>query len=196
MFKVGLTGGIGSGKTLVSEVFKHLGIPVFNADQESKNIVNTNTEIIQSLKNEFGNNIYNEKGIDRRKLAEVIFNNQEALLKVNHIIHPKVREYFFTWTNRFKSKPYVIEEAAILFESKANIEMDFTINVHADKLIRIKRVVKRDKVNSELVESRIANQLSDEERIALADFTINNNGNEMILPQVVEIHNNILKRIK
>jgi len=196
MLKIGLTGGIGSGKTLVSEVFKHLGIPVFNADHESKIIVNTDIEIIQSLKKEFGNSIYNEKGIDRKKLAEVIFNNQEALLKVNQIIHPKVREYFFTWTNRFKNKPYVIEEAAILFESKANIEMDLTINVHADQLIRIKRVVERDKVNSELVESRISNQLSDEERIALADFTINNNGNEMILPQVVEIHNKILKNIK
>jgi dephospho-CoA kinase len=196
MLKVGLTGGIGSGKSLVSEVFKRIGIPVFNADQESKSIVNTDEEVIRSLKEEFGNSIYNHDGIDRKKLAAIIFNNQDALLKVNQIIHPKVRAYFFEWTKSFENKPYVIEEAAILFESKANIEMDFTINVHADELVRVKRVIERDKVSKGIVESRISNQLTNEERITLADFTIHNNGDEMILPQILKIHSEILKSVK
>ena len=196
MLKVGLTGGIGSGKTVVAEIFNRLGISVFNADLESKNIINTDIEIVQYLKKEFGDNIYTSDGINRRKMASIIFNDKKALSKVNSIIHPKVREYFIKWMNNFKNTPYVIEEAAILFESKAYKEMDITINVHADELIRINRVVERDKTNIEAVKNRIKNQLSDKERIALADFTIYNNGNKMILPQVLEIHNQILNRIK
>ena len=196
MLKVGLTGGIGSGKTLVGEIFNHLGIPVFNADLESKNIINTDIEIVRYLKNKFGDDIYTPDGINRQKMASIIFNDKKVLAEVNLIIHPKVREYFIKWMNNFKNTPYVIEEAAILFESEAYKELDITINVHADELIRINRVVERDRTNIEAVKSRMKNQLSDKERIALADFTIDNDGNKMILPQILEIHNQIIKRIK
>ena len=196
MLKVGLTGGIGSGKTLVSKIFKHLGVPVFNADQEAKKIVNADPEIIKTLKKRFGNSIYSDNGIDRKKLADIIFNDEKALKKVNQIIHPKVREYFNIWAKNNLHLPYVIEEAAILFESKANVDMDFTINVQANELIRIKRVVDRDNVSKDLVKSRMNNQMSDKERGSLADFTIDNDGDKMILAQVIKIHNKILKRIK
>lgn len=196
MLKVGLTGGIGSGKTLIGSIFNHIGIPVFNADLESKNILNTDIEIIKYLKNKFGDDIYSSEGINRKKLASIIFNNEKLLTEVNSIIHPKVREYFANWINNFKSASYVINEAAILFESGVYKDMDITINIYADELLRINRVVKRDKTNVEAVKSRIKNQLSDKERIDLADFTIYNDGNKMILPQVLEIHNEILKNIK
>lgn len=193
MLKVGLTGGIGSGKTLISEIFARLGIPVFNADLESKKIVNSDPEVIDALKTEFGNDLYTSLGVNKKMLAEIIFSDEIALKKVNQIIHPKVRNYFNVWMISNENAPYVIEEAAILFESKANLEMDFTINVHADELIRIDRVVKRDNINTELVKERMKNQLSDKERISLSDFTIYNEGEQMVLPQVLEIHNKIIK---
>lgn len=195
MIKVGLTGGIGSGKTLVSEIFIRLGIPVFNADNESKSILNTDKEVIQQIINNFGD-LYTENGINREKLASIIFNDQIALETINSIIHPKVREYFHSWAAKHVNAKYVIEEAAILFESNAYKELDVTINVHADELIRISRVIVRDKTTAESVKSRMNNQWSDKERIELADFTIYNNGDKMVLPQVLEIHNQILKRIK
>ncbi len=195
MIKVGLTGGIGSGKTLVSEIFFRLGIPVFNADFEAKAILDTDKEVIQQITNNFGA-IYTENGIDREKLALIIFNDQVALKTINSIIHPKVREYFHSWIAKHANAKYVIEEAAILFESNAYKELDITINVHADELVRINRVIKRDKTTDESVKSRMNNQWSDKKRIELADFTIYNSGDKMVLPQVLEIHNQILKRIK
>jgi dephospho-CoA kinase len=193
MLKVGLTGGIGSGKTLISEIFTRLGISVFNADLESKKIINSDPEVIDALKTEFGNDLYTSLGVNKKMLAEIIFSDEIALKKVNQIIHPKVRNYFNVWMISNENAPYVIEEAAILFESKANLEMDFTINVHADELIRIDRVVKRDNINTELVKERMKNQLSDKERISLSDFTIYNEGEQMVLPQVLEIHNKIIE---
>ncbi len=191
MIKVGLTGGIGSGKTLVSEMFSRLEIPIFNADHEAKFILNNDPEVIIQIKNTFGG-IYDTKEINRKKLASIIFNNQEALEKINSIIHPKVREYFNNWIKKQHSAKYIIKEAAILFESNAYKDLDATINVHADELVRINRVVKRDKTSIEEVKSRIKNQLSDEERLKLADYTIYNNGDNMLIPQILEIHKKIL----
>jgi dephospho-CoA kinase len=193
MLKLGLTGGIGSGKSLISEIFIRLGIPVFNADIESKKIVDLDQDVKNALSKEFGPDLYSNQGINKEMLADIIFNDKIALQKVNQIIHPKVRDYFQVWMNKNQHAPYVIEEAAILFESKANLEMDFTINVHADEFVRIDRVVRRDNIDAELVKRRMENQLSDKERIALADFTIYNDGKQMVLPQVLEIHDKIIK---
>lgn len=195
MYKVGLTGGIGSGKTTVGKVFERLGIPVFKADDEAKKITNSDLQIIQQLKKEFGEDIYINNEINKDKLASIIFNNNNALEKVNSIIHPVVREYFIHWCNA-QNSPYIVEEAAILFESGAYMEMDYTINVHADELVRIERVMKRNNASLEQVKERIKNQLSDDERNKLADITIYNNENDMILPQILRIHNDLLKRIK
>jgi len=196
MITVGLTGGIGSGKTLISDVFSRLGIPVFNADYQAKKIMNSDQDVISHIKAEFGDDIYNTDGINRKKLATIIFKNKSALKKINSIVHPKVREYFINWSKEKANCHYVIEEAAILFESNAHKELDITINVHADELVRINRVVERDQVSTESVKSRMNNQLSDEERISLSDYTIYNDGNKMVLPQILEIHQKILKRNK
>lgn len=195
MIKVGLTGGIGSGKTLVSEIFIHLGVPVFNADFEAKRILNSDHELIQLLKSNFGD-IYVQNKLNREKLASIIFNDQDALKKINSLVHPRVRERFKKWSENQLQASYILEEAAILFESNVHKELDLTINVHADELIRIDRVVKRDKTNIEAVKSRMKNQLSDFDRIKLADYTIYNNGNKMLLPQVLDIHYKILNKIK
>jgi dephospho-CoA kinase len=196
MITVGLTGGIGSGKTLISEVFNRLGIPIFNADYEAKKIMNSDDEVILQIKAEFGDDIYNAESINRKKLAGIIFADEKALQKINSIVHPKVREYFINWTKEKTNYPYVIEEAAILFESNAYKELDITINVHANELVRINRVVERDQVSTEAVKSRMKNQMSDKERISLADYTIYNDGERMVLPQVLEIHQKILNTQK
>lgn len=193
MIKVGLTGGIGSGKTLIGEIFERLGVPVFHADYEAKVILNSDEKVIQQIKEEFGEDIYTAQGVDRKKLAEKVFKNPDALSKINAIIHPRVRKYFMDWMKKQNAK-YVLEEAAILFESNAYKEMDFTINVHADEQIRIKRVIDRDKTTSEDVKSRMRNQMSDQERIERADFTIYNDGSRMILPQVLDIHHKITNK--
>lgn len=195
MIKVGLTGGIGSGKTLVSEIFLHLGIPVFNADNEAKVILNNDQELKHQIENIFGE-MYVNSEIDRKKLASIIFNDKDALKTISSLIHPKVRTQFHDWVKKQVYAKYIVEEAAILFESNAYKELDITINVHADELIRINRVVKRDKTTTDNVRSRMKNQLSDSERIKLADYTIYNNGDRMLLPQILEVHQKILNMIK
>jgi len=193
MIKVGLTGGIGSGKTLIGEIFKRLGIPVFHADHEAKVILNSDEEVIKQIKDEFGEDIYTSQGVDRKKLAEKVFNKPDALLKINAIIHPRVRQYFMDWVKNQHAK-YVLEEAAIIFESNVHKELDLTINVHANEAIRAQRVVERDNTSMEDVKSRMKNQMSDQERIKLANFTIYNDGSQMILPQVLDIHHKIRNR--
>jgi len=194
MIKVGVTGGIGSGKTLICEIFERLGIPVFNADVEAKEIYNTDKKVIEQVQQLFGHDIYHQGKLKRDVLAKIIFNDSKALDKVNAIVHPKVREYFIDWTEKQTSE-YVIEEAAILFESNAYLDLDYIINVHARQENRIERVMNRDNISKEQVLSRMKNQLCDEKRMKLADFTIYNDGDRMLLPQVIEIHQKIINRI-
>lgn len=194
MHKVGVTGGIGSGKTLVCEVFKRLGIPVYNADNEAKNILNSNTEVRKSIENYFGQDIYQNNSLNKKKLAEIIFKNQEAIQKINSIVHPVVRQNFIDWCKQYEDKTYVIEEAAILFESGAYKELDYTITVFAPEQIRIQRVMVRDKATIEDVKNRMQNQMNDDERVKLANFTIINDGTRMIIPQILEIHSKIVNQ--
>jgi len=196
MLIVGLTGGIGSGKTIIAEVFKHMGIPVFNADNQAKAITNTNKKVKEKIVQEFGADIYINNEIDRKVLAEIVFKNPEKLKILNSIIHPEVRNTFINWCEKNKSFPYVIEEAAILFESGAYREMDYTINVCADELIRIKRVVLRDGTSIESVKERMKNQLNDKERSKMADFNVINDGSVMVLPQILDIHQKLLQKQK
>lgn len=194
MLKVGVTGGIGSGKTLVCNVFSTLGIPVFNADDEAKTIINTDKDVISAIKDLFGNDIYVNNSIDRKRLAEIIFNNEQSLTKINSLIHPKVRIAFKRWCLQYGNLPYVIQEAAILFETDAYKELDLTITVQASEVTRIKRVMQRDIVTQEKIKERIKNQMSDKERLKLADFVINNDDDTMVLPQILEIHQKLIKR--
>lgn len=196
MYVVGLTGGIGSGKTIVSEVFKSIGIPVYNSDIEAKILMNTDSDIINKLKMIFGYNIYNsENQLDRKKLADLIFNNKDKLNTVNSIVHPPVKKHFQIWMNKQNSL-YVIKETAILFESGTYKDVDKIITVSAPLSLRIKRLILRDNSNKKKILERIKNQLNDEYKIKNSDFVINNNNEELILPQILSIHNNLLNILK
>ncbi|MEZ5103926.1 MAG: dephospho-CoA kinase [Draconibacterium sp.] len=184
---VGITGGIGSGKSTVCQVFRLLGVPVFEADIVAKTLLNTNDKIKSSLIRLYGKEIYTpESGIDRKKLAEIIFNDDIQLTKVNELIHPEVRNEYRNWLEKQVSA-YVIHEAAILFESGFYKMMDFTILVTAPENIRIERVVKRDKTDSEKVKERIQKQWSDSEKRKLASLEIINDNHQLIVPQIVKI---------
>lgn len=187
MLKVGITGGIGSGKSTVCRIFSVLGIPVFEADLVAKQLQNTDPAIHSQLVDLFGASVYlSNNTVDRKYLAGIVFNDITLLHRLNAIIHPAVRQVFNEWCLQQHS-PYVMLEAAILFESGLYQLMDKTIVVSTDESERIQRVMKRDKMTEELVRQRIRNQWTDEQRNKLADFVIYNNDNQLIIPQIVEI---------
>lgn len=189
MKKIGITGGIGSGKTTVARVFEQLGIPVYHADYWAKEIMNTDALVIGRLKELFGEAIYNNEGkADRKRIAELVFADKNKLNELNSIIHPAVWLHGENWLKQHAGKPYILKEAAILFESGGNKDMDKVIMVTAPKELRMERVMKRDNVTSAEVEARMANQWSDEQKIALSDFVIVNDGRQLVIPQVMEVH--------
>ena len=187
MIKVGITGGIGSGKSTICNFFALLGIPVFNADLEAKRIMNESALIRSKMMMNFGKDIYlPNQTIDRKKLAGMIFNSPSLLQKVNFIIHPEVRNYFFEWSNR-QNSPYVVHEAAILFESGFYEMMDYTILITAPEQLRIDRVMKRDGNSAEEIKDRMSKQWTDDEKMKLADITIINDNRELVLPRLIEL---------
>lgn len=184
---VGITGGIGSGKSTVCKVFRWLGIPVFEADLVAKELINTDTKIREGLIDLFGSDIYSRDAtLDRKKLAGYIFNNDIQLQKVNALIHPVVRAEFLKWTKE-QTAPYVIHEAAILFESGFYKMMDFTILVSAPEEERIERVRRRDRSTEEQVRERMQKQWPDSEKRKLATVEIKNADSDLILPGIIKI---------
>ncbi len=191
MLKIGITGGIGSGKSTVCRVFSVMGIPVFEADKVARKLMDTDEEIHEKLVRLFGAAVYlPDQTVNRKYLAGIVFKDPSLLAQLNEIVHPVVRKTFFDWCERQKS-PYIIHEAAILFESGFYKMMDKTITVATNEDERIQRVMKRDGTTMELVKERIKNQWSDEERIKLADFVIGNNDDQLIIPQIIEIDKKI-----
>ncbi|MBL4670459.1 MAG: dephospho-CoA kinase [Flavobacteriales bacterium] len=188
---VGLTGGIGSGKSTIAKVFKALGVPVFNSDAIAKDIINNNREVVKQISAEFGA-IYSNGKLDKVKLSGIVFNDKTALEKLNKIIHPKVSEYFEAWIDENKKASILIKEAAILIESGAYQQMDEIILVTASEMIRIQRVIQRDNTSEQKVKDRIKMQLSDKEKMTYVDFTIINDGEKLVIPQVLEVY----KRLK
>ena len=195
MIRVGLTGGIGSGKTTVCNVFKQLGIPVYHADSQARVLSDTNQEIIRALSSLFGKNIYTPTGLDRKKLSEFIFTNSDLLHKVNAIIHPKVREDFNSWLNEHDKMMYIIHEAAILFESGLHTLFNKIITVTAPEEIRIRRIMEREAVSEDYVRNIIGNQWPERKKKNLSDYVIVNDQQRMILPQVLEIHNELTSKV-
>jgi dephospho-CoA kinase len=188
MVTVGITGGIGSGKSTACKVFGILGIPVFQADVIAGKLQNEDSLIKESLTNLFGKEIYTaESLLDRRKLASIVFNNKQLLEKLNSIIHPAVQLEFLHWKEKFVQKPYILYEAAILFETGSFRKFDFTILVVADEKERIERVIKRDHSNVKAVLMRMHHQMHDTEKRELADFIIENNDNQLIIPQILKL---------
>ncbi|HEY0030911.1 MAG TPA: dephospho-CoA kinase [Bacteroidia bacterium] len=191
MLKIGITGGIGSGKSTVCRVFELLGIPVYYADTESKKLL-SDAIVKAAILKLFGNSVLDEqKNIDRRKIAAQVFNDTAALENLNAILHPAVGIHFENWLKKQHS-PYVIKEAAILFESGAYKQVDQVIAVTAPLELKLKRTINRDKVSREEVLQRMNHQMSDEEKIKRSQFVINNDEKELLIPQVLEIHYKLL----
>jgi dephospho-CoA kinase len=183
---IGLTGGIGSGKTTIANYFESFGIPVYIADDEARKIMQS-SEIIVAIKNVFGDEVFENELLNREKLAKIVFNEPEKLEKLNKIVHPAVKKHFEQWLLQHKKVPYVIYEAAILFESGGYKNCDLIITVTAPIESRIQRVVERDKTTRELVLKRINAQWTDEQRISKSDFIIENTAIETAKLEVVKI---------
>ena len=188
MIKVGITGGIGSGKSIISKVFSILGVPVYNADIIARFLMDNDWNIIFGLTEKFGDHIYKNNILDRKKLASIIFTDHEALNYVNGLVHPVVGKDTEKWFKSNNNETYVIKEAAIFFESGTNIEMDIMITVVSPLNIRYKRIMERDGLTEEQVRKRMENQLSDEEKINKSDFVIKNDDYNSVVNQVLNIH--------
>ena len=195
MFKVGITGGIGSGKTVICAMFETFGIPVYYADARAKKLMNDDPELKAALIKYFGNNIYEKGVLNRRKLSDIIFNDKSALEEVNGIVHPAVACDFEKWCDA-QVAPYVLEESAILFESGMTQRFEKVILVTAPEDLRIKRVAERDNVSPDDVRARMNNQWPDEKKTTSADYLINNDGEQPVLPQVTAIHSQLLVEAK
>ena len=190
--RLGITGGIGSGKTTVCRIFGVLGVPVFVADLEAKELMDNDTEI-RSIVNEMaGKDLYVTGRLDRKELAGLIFNSPEMLLRVNEATHPAVLARFDKWSDN-SGEPYVIMESAILFEAKADAHVDRVLTLSAPVEERIARVMGRNDLSREQVLERISNQLEDEEREEQSYYVINNADNEMIIPDILKIHGDMLR---
>ncbi len=194
MFKVGVTGGIGSGKSVVCRIFRNLNIQVYDADTEARRILKEDPEVRQKLLKHFGKKVFKDSELDRKYLAGKIFSDSEARSFVNGIVHPKVREDFVRWTKK-QTGPYVIEEAALLFESGGWKELDLTILVTAPEEIRIHRIMKRDEIERGEVLARLASQIDPEEAAKMTDLRIQNDEKELVIPQVLSTDRLIRKRI-
>jgi len=190
--KIGITGGIGSGKTYICRLFEALGIPVYNADEEAKRLMNTDIRIKEKLIAQFGESTYKDGLLDRAFLANMVFSDKDKLELLNGIVHPIVIQEAKDWAERQTTR-YSLKEAALLFESGSYKELDYTILVTAPMDIRIQRVIERDGATEQQVQERMNKQLSDEEKLQLADFVIVNDGITPLLPQVWTLHQKFQK---
>lgn len=189
MFKVGITGNIGSGKTTVCKIFEVLGIPVFFADDAAKQVMVKDEELINGIKKAFGNDAYFADGsLNRKYIAGIVFNSKQELEKLNALVHPAVFRAFDKWVINQKDAPYVLKEAAILFESGSYKKCDRAIMVTAPLEIRIKRVTSRDGITADEVKARNARQFSEEKKQALANDVITNDDKQLVIPQVLKLH--------
>ena len=190
MLKVGLTGGVGSGKTTVSKIFASLDVPVFYADDIAKKIMNEDTILKQEIINLFGEEAYAES-LNRKHIADIVFNDAFKLEQLNALIHPRTIEAANKWMQQ-QTKPYVIKEAALMFEAGASTNLDYIIGVYAPQYLRINRVMKRDMFTKEQVLERINNQIDETIKMKLCDFVIVNDEQQAVLPQVINLHKQFL----
>lgn len=194
VIRVGVTGGIGSGKTTACRVFSALGIAVFSADERAGEIMGKDPGIIDRINSIAGKDLYLNGTLDRKELASLIFNDYSLLEKVNSLVHPVVMDNFNKWKDE-QTSPYVIMEAAILFESGASKLVDKVVTIIAPMEERVDRVIHRSHFTREQVLDRMRNQMNDEARVKLSDYVIYNAENDMIIPAILEIHQDILKFI-
>jgi len=190
---VGLTGGIGSGKSTVARFFRELGVPVYDSDKEAKILMVESEMVRRELINLFGEEAFIDKKLNKTHISSIVFKEKEKLAKLNAIVHPAVRNHFAQWVEQQVSA-YVIQETALIFENEAQENYDAVILVTAPENIRIQRVIKRDGVSKGEIKARIANQMSDEDKISLADFVIENNELKSTKKAVKTIHKKLMDR--
>ena len=187
MIKVGITGGIGSGKSTVSNIFKVLGIPVFDADSVAKQLMQNDESLKENLQNEFGKNVYVNGQLNKKYLAEIVFKDTYKLEKLNAIVHPIAIEAGLQWAAK-QTTAYIVKEAALLFEAGSGFNLDYIIGVFAPQNLRIKRVMDRDAISKEEVVARIDKQIDETIKMKLCDFVIVNDEQQMVIPQVLKLH--------
>lgn len=188
MLKIGITGGIGSGKTTVCRIFQILGIPVFNADEVAKKSMESNPILVSQIKSRFGEEVYFSTGqLNRKYLSEIVFKDSDALNELNGLVHPISIQAFEVWSSQ-QTSAYCLREAAILFESGAYRSCDYTILVFSPEALRIERVMKRSQISEDAVRSIMNKQMPEEEKKKLADFLLINDESNAILPQVLKYH--------
>ena len=193
MLKVGITGGIGSGKSIVSRVFEVLGIPVYYADDAAKRLMNSDHQLIQQLVLHFGPDVYDDGILNRKYLAAQVFGNAEKLELLNSIVHPATIADAERWMQE-QTTPYAIKEAALIFESGAQEHLDIVIGVYAPEPLRIQRVMHRDHVTREEVKARISKQIDESMKMRLCDYVITNDDQQLVLPQVEHLHKVLLEK--
>lgn len=195
MLKVGITGGIGSGKTMVCQVFETLGIPVFYADKAARYLMENDAVIIDHIKMLFGKDIYQGGTLNREHVASIVFQQPAILEQLNSVVHPATIRYGQQWMES-QNSPYVIKEAAIFFETGSHVDMNVMIGVYAPQKLRIMRTMKRDGVRQEKVSRRMSFQMDEDEKMKRCDYVITNDDTVAIIPQVSHIHNLLLARAK
>lgn len=197
MMVVGITGGIGSGKSVISRIFRQLGIPVYDADASAKELYRRYPELLEKVKAEFGPDIVDAKGnIDRKRLAAIVFQDPERLKVLNRLVHPMVRKDFKDWVAGHRSAPYVLKEAAILFESGTHRDCDLVVTVVAPPELRLQRVRSRDQRTITEIRKVMEQQWSDDEKIKRSDFVVRNDEDDAVLPQVLHVHEEVLKLVR
>ncbi len=191
---IGVTGGIGSGKSTVCQIFELLGIPVYYADDKAKLITKNDRELKKLIQKRFGDSAYEGNSLNKTYLAKKVFSNQEELKALNELIHPRVAQDFENWVTENNSHSYLLKEAALIFETQGQNSLSKVIIVTADEETRIQRVLKRDSHRTkEDIRKIINNQLPEDEKLKLSDYNINNSGNQLLIPQVLTIHESLMK---
>lgn len=195
--QIGITGGIGAGKSLICRIFYCLGIPVYDADGHAKELMTTDVILISNIKKEFGELSYNTDGtLNRNYLSSAVFDDSEKLSKLNSLVHPQVGADYNRWVEKHRNYPYVMKEAALLFEAGSDKLLDKVIVIHAPEELRIQRVIARDPHRSrDQVRAIMSKQMPEAQKMEKADFIILNDEKELVVPQVLELHNQFLSRV-
>lgn len=195
-FDIGITGGIGAGKTLISSIFKNLGIPVYYADERAKFLMNHDKKLIHEIIETFGPQAFLNGKLNRSYLANHVFDNKDKLELLNRMVHPAVGEDYRQWRKQYLDRPYTLKEAALLFETGSFHELDQTILVYAPLQLRIQRVILRDPLRTRTdIEKIVRNQMPEDEKKKLADHIIYNDDTQLVIPQVLKIHHLLIEAV-
>lgn len=192
MLKIGLTGGIGSGKSTVARLFEIHGIPVYYADTAAKEIMNTDEALKEQIIHHFGSDTYTNNCLNRKYLADMVFKDKDKLALLNSLVHPATIRNALNWVKQ-QTTPYTVKEAALIFESGSQSDLDYVIGVYAPKALRIHRTMQRDNIDREEVMKRMKNQIEEEIKMRLCDFVVYNDEQQLLIPQVNKLHERLLQ---